>query len=562
MKRFLNWISESLNFKVKIALHLIIWGNYTWFLYYFLSRWSVYEVETRFLWIITFIIVATIILLPVTLDSDTMSTIFVLFSVLVLGVFMFAIIAKTCYDESLYATTFVKNFVDQNKNFIVQKVQNVTLEAMERNGTLPLNDTQISAPAGQSAANDMWYLTETYCDGAVMVALQYYKYYKRFISTFVDTQTLTNDEIRTMGQRFCHNNVSHARNNIYQWTMEVFNLLASNVGWFGMGVTNFFKTTFEMINSLGDVMFSVLMFLMFLYYFIRYDEYCANLLRQYSPLTDHESEKIFNSVASKIENTFNYAMALAFCRFVITWISFWYANFKIIWVFSFLSGFLSIIPVLSSWIVWIPAAIFCISRDGIWSTPWFVIIAANVGLILLDSILYNSFFKGDKDQRPEVLGISIILGVYAFGWTGIFKGPLSVGLTITLMRIYKEYMNPKESEESKNISNRHPRRTPRTNRALVRQPSLVDQFAARMFEGVQNFLADAHKPTVSPISNESSDSSATPVTPSAFELTSTGELAKRKTVNLADGSTKSPSGNKTLSIRTNDSKSPSGKKTK
>jgi predicted PurR-regulated permease PerM len=344
-----------------------------------------------------------------------MATIFVLSAIMVIGMFVFAIIAKTCYDESLLVTAFVKQFVDQNKDFFVQKVQNVTTVQNIS------NSTQI-----QSRENpDMWHITETYCDAAVTVALQYYKYYKKFISNFVDTQTLDYEEIHDLGHRFCTQNITHVRDNMYQWGMEIVNWLAANVGWFGSGLTNFFKTTLDMINSLGDIMFSLLLFLMFLYYFIRYDSYLAKQLRSYSPLTKSETKKISNSVASKVVNTIYYAMVLAACRFITTWITFYYSQFKIIWVFSFISGFLSIIPLISSWVVWFPAAIFCIARDGLWSTPWFVIVAAHMGLYLVDSALYTSFFKGDADQRPEVLGVSIILGVYAFGWTGVFKGPVS-----------------------------------------------------------------------------------------------------------------------------------------
>ncbi|KAL0478922.1 hypothetical protein AKO1_007835 [Acrasis kona] len=229
-------------------------------------------------------------------------------------------------------------------------------------------------------------------------------------------------------------------------------------------------------------MFSLLMFLMFLYYFVRYDQYFADLLKQYSPLTHSESEKIFASVTSKVVNTFNYACSLALCKFVVTWLTFYYSEFQIVYVFSFMSGFLSIVPIISSWVVWAPAAVFCVARDGLWSTSWLVIVLAHLGSIILDSVLYTSFFKGDTEQQPQVLGVSIILGVYAFGWTGVFKGPLSVGLTITLMRIYSEYISIAEKSEEDLRSGKN-----KTVRHATRQSSIVEQLTARIHEGV-NFV--------------------------------------------------------------------------
>lgn len=35
---------------------------------------------------------------------------------------------------------------------------------------------------------------------------------------------------------------------------------------------------------------------------------------------------------------------------------------KVVWVFSFVSGFLAVVPILSSWLIWIPATIVLIAR--------------------------------------------------------------------------------------------------------------------------------------------------------------------------------------------------------
>jgi hypothetical protein len=188
-----------------------------------------------------------------------------------------------------------------------------------------------------------------------------------------------------------------------------------------------------------------------------------DILSQMSPLSERESQDIMESLNSKIIGTFKYAIVLAFCRFVAALISFWYAEFQVIWIPAFLSGLLSIIPVLSSWIVWIPTSLFLLARDGFWSTPWAFMVLVHILLIVVDTFLYNNFFK---DQKPEVLGLSIVLGIYAFGGTGIIKGPLSVGLTITLLEIYLKYMTVDPNELSSSF---HNLKTPATNRLVQRR---------------------------------------------------------------------------------------------
>ena len=169
------------------------------------------------------------------------------------------------------------------------------------------------------------------------------------------------------------------------------------------------------------------------------------MLSQLSPLSPTESQDIMDSLNGKIVRTFQYAIVLAFFRFITTLLSFWFVDFQVIWIFAFLSGFLSVIPVLSSWVIWVPATLFLFARDGIFSGSWLVVAGSHILLIVVDTFLYNNFFK---DQKPEVLGIAIVLGIYAFGWSGVVKGPLSVGITITLLDIYLTYMNASNTTTS------------------------------------------------------------------------------------------------------------------
>jgi predicted PurR-regulated permease PerM len=124
-----------------------------------------------------------------------------------------------------------------------------------------------------------------------------------------------------------------------------------------------------------------------------------------------ESEAVVKSVYENVIKTFSYALLLAIVKFLITLISFWFAEFEVIWVFAFVSGFLTIIPILSSWIIWVPATILLISRDGISSGSWVLMVSLNIGGIFIDNALYSMYFK---DQKPQIIGMSIILGIYRF----------------------------------------------------------------------------------------------------------------------------------------------------
>ena len=153
----------------------------------------------------------------------------------------------------------------------------------------------------------------------------------------------------------------------------------------------------------------------------------AKELKNLSPLGSKETEAVVTSIYENVIKTFSYALLLAIVKFLITLVSFWFAEFEVIWVFAFVSGFLTIIPILSSWIIWLPATILLIARDGISSSSWIVMISLNISGIFLDNAIYNLYFK---DQKPEVIGMSIIFGMYTYGPQGVLFGPISLDFKI------------------------------------------------------------------------------------------------------------------------------------
>ena len=59
-------------------------------------------------------------------------------------------------------------------------------------------------------------------------------------------------------------------------------------------------------------------------------------------------------------------------------------------------------------------------------------------------MLFTRFFK---KRNPTLLGVSIILGIYVFGQSGLLKGPLFTTLAVTLFDIFSGYISMANKEE-------------------------------------------------------------------------------------------------------------------
>ncbi|MCP3900720.1 MAG: AI-2E family transporter [Desulfobacteraceae bacterium] len=99
-------------------------------------------------------------------------------------------------------------------------------------------------------------------------------------------------------------------------------------------------------------------------------------------------------------------------------------------------GFASLIPVVGTALVWVPAAIFLFITGsiklGIFMIIWCVIV---VGMI--DNFVRPLFMSGSADMSGILIFFSILGGLNLFGLAGLLYGPLIFGITMVLFYIYE-----------------------------------------------------------------------------------------------------------------------------
>jgi len=102
----------------------------------------------------------------------------------------------------------------------------------------------------------------------------------------------------------------------------------------------------------------------------------------------------------------------------------------------------SLLPVLGAFMVWLPAAAILVYRGDVWQ---------GVGLFLWGLVFVSLI---DNFVRPKLIGdrtaihplfvlIGVLGGVAAFGFIGLFLGPLLVGVTLSVLKVWeRHYRDP------------------------------------------------------------------------------------------------------------------------
>ncbi|MFZ5564092.1 MAG: AI-2E family transporter [Thermodesulfobacteriota bacterium] len=99
-------------------------------------------------------------------------------------------------------------------------------------------------------------------------------------------------------------------------------------------------------------------------------------------------------------------------------------------------AFASLIPVVGTALVWVPAVVYLMISGkiglGIFLVIWCVVV---VGMI--DNFLRPLFMRGGAGMSTVVVFFAILGGIHLFGLIGLIYGPLIFGITLVLLYIYE-----------------------------------------------------------------------------------------------------------------------------
>ncbi|KAL9649734.1 hypothetical protein ABK040_009549 [Willaertia magna] len=427
IKQPIKYLLINLNFKIKIFFNISLWINYFYFLFYFIFNWSKIDLTERLLIIILFLIIAVILLFPFLTSYDVLSTVFTIILTFIVIIGLTLLIARTGYLESKIASNMVMEFIDKNRDTYLHLIQNKNI---------------LQNPGNETNSVTIWRAGENYCNGIMGILLKYSDVTKNIINIPV----LQDDNLKN---EFCKNQINYLQENIYNFINYILNFVTSNIGIFGNTLQSLFEITLNLIYNLKNFIVSFFIYILFVFYFVKNDEYFIEKVKDFSPFTKEESEMILKKMDLNILGTFNYALLFAFCNFLMTSFSFYFVGFEVIFIFGFISAFLSIVPVISNWIIWLPATIYIISRDGWFNINWLIILLSHLSLYFIDGLIYKNFFK---NQNPTLLGVSILLGVYVWSYSGIIKGPLFITLGLTLFNMIMSFNEEEQKQQSNSPS--------------------------------------------------------------------------------------------------------------
>jgi predicted PurR-regulated permease PerM len=173
-----------------------------------------------------------------------------------------------------------------------------------------------------------------------------------------------------------------------------------------------------------------------MYYLFRDGERLRAAAYDIVPLSGEQAREIFNRTGEVISASVYGVLVIAVIQGVLGGLAFWFLGLPSALLWGVVMIFLSMIPMLGAFIVWVPAAIY-LALTGHWV---YAIILAVWGALVIGSI--DNFLRpklvGERTRLHELLVFfSVLGGLQVFGVLGIVLGPVIVAITITLLDVLR-----------------------------------------------------------------------------------------------------------------------------
>ena len=174
-----------------------------------------------------------------------------------------------------------------------------------------------------------------------------------------------------------------------------------------------------------------------LYYMLRSGPTVWETVRPYIPFSPQTADALRDRFVSVTEATLLGTVLVAVMQGVVIGLGFWIVGLESPLFWGTVTAFASILPVLGSALVWLPAVIVLLVENRPGAAIALAIIGGGIASNL-DNLLRPIIYKRVSDLHPMITLIGAFAGVKYFGLLGVLLGPLAIAYLFELLLFYRE----------------------------------------------------------------------------------------------------------------------------
>lgn len=189
------------------------------------------------------------------------------------------------------------------------------------------------------------------------------------------------------------------------------------------------------VRNIVIFLFEIFVMLFALFYFLRDGESIQERFQLILPFEESTRERMMEEARELIFASVTTSLVIAAVQGVICGGAFVLVGLGSAVFWGVLMAFLSLLPVVGAWPVWIPATIWLFSTGHAGRAVVLIAICGGLGATI-DNILRPVLLGGRSSLNGLLVFISVLGGLAVFGALGVVLGPIVVATAVGILDVY------------------------------------------------------------------------------------------------------------------------------
>jgi predicted PurR-regulated permease PerM len=175
-----------------------------------------------------------------------------------------------------------------------------------------------------------------------------------------------------------------------------------------------------------------------MYYLFRDGDRIVSKLPAALPLERQQSEAIISRTRDVVSASVYGIVVIASFQGLLGGIAFWVLGIPSPLLWAVLMTFVCMIPVLGSFLVWLPLSIY-LGVSGHWTKAILLMIWGALVISTIDNFLRPKWMKNQTRLHELLVFFSVLGGISVFGLLGIILGPVVLAITLGLLQTFRAH---------------------------------------------------------------------------------------------------------------------------
>lgn len=197
----------------------------------------------------------------------------------------------------------------------------------------------------------------------------------------------------------------------------------------------FAASTVGLLGSFFSAMIAWVMFIIALYYFLADGYSLIESTQSLIPVHVDYQKRLIDQFQKVVRAVVLATFLAAIGQGLTTAIALHLVGFEHFIIFLILATITSLVPLLGSWLIWVPCAGW-LMYHGQWGAAIFLTLVGTLVVGTMDNIIRTYVLQSDAKLHPLLAFVSVLGGLQMMGLWGVFIGPIVASCLHALVQIF------------------------------------------------------------------------------------------------------------------------------